>query len=198
MIYFNAICFKRFMALFLFLGLSVNLSGQEKVEREYRVKEEKVPSAAISWANDSFDGKKKLKWYYEQSSGKNSYEAKFKWNGHLYSVEFDTSGIIEDIEQMIKTIEIPGRTLDAILDHFDTGYDSYRIYKIQQQFSGPEENLKRYAQGGGPDALIIRYEIEFKGKTPEGIYLWEGLFDSEGKMLRTRKIIPPPTSNIEL
>ncbi len=91
------------MALFQF---STGLS-QVKVEREHRIKKNQFPDAAHDFIKEKLQDAKKIRFYKETDTTKISYEAKFKKDKLHYSVEFDESGKLEDIEILIKEVDVP-------------------------------------------------------------------------------------------
>ena len=71
-------CIRMKYLLFIFLLMSQFWVGaQNKVEREFRIDLNQVPDPAIQWLSSTFPKTRKLKWFYEETSGKQSYEAKF-------------------------------------------------------------------------------------------------------------------------
>lgn len=93
--------FRIFIRLILFVLFSLQGQAQEKIERETGVKKDEVPMAAVEFMEDAFEGARKIKWYYEETSGKQSYEAKLKWEGRMNSIEFNANGLVEDIENRL-------------------------------------------------------------------------------------------------
>jgi hypothetical protein len=181
----------------LFIMLSLNLIAQDKIEREYRIKREKVPELALKWFDEAFPETGKVNWYFEESSGKGSYEAKFKWEGRKYSVEFDTTGYVEDIEIDIPWKKIPVETRKNLEVFFESNYSRHKLMKIQKQHTASPEVLLDFILNGNLNGLAIRYEIEYHGKSETENELWEGLFNSEGNPEKVRKIILAPTNNLE-
>ncbi|MGC9344295.1 MAG: hypothetical protein ACP5E3_16445 [Bacteroidales bacterium] len=172
-------------------------SAQEKIEREYGIKKRDVPEPAIEWMQDAFEGFKRIKWYYEESSDGNSYEAKLKWKGYHYSVEFDTTGIIEDIEMNIPVEELSEEARRNITEWMNSSYLKHRIIKIQKQFKGDSDDLEDLMDENETERIEVFYEIEYHGKTKTENELWEGLFDSQGVHVQTRKIVRNPSNNLE-
>lgn len=180
----------------ILLVFSATLSAQEKVEFEQRVNTREVPVTALDWLNDAYEKARRIKWYYEETSGLTSYEAKLKWKGHLHSVEFDTSGIVQDIEISIEWQELPEQTRQNITSYLDSAFSKYRVQKLQEQWTGAPDDLEDLIDEEERDALTTRYEIEYYGKNEAHDSLWEGLFDSEGIMLNQRKVKLRPTDNL--
>ncbi|MDT0641219.1 hypothetical protein RM553_00105 [Zunongwangia sp. F363] len=125
---------KYLLFILLFTGLSM-LAQDKKIEREDRISEEKMPGRAVELINaEKPEAARRLKYYFETDANRTSYEAKFKYNGHKYSVEFDNNGKLEDIEVQLKKKEIPQITIQAIKSYIDERNERYKIEKIQAQY----------------------------------------------------------------
>lgn len=176
--------------MFCYLVLSVEPSlAQEKFESEERVKPEEVPSSALEFVGEANVGK--LKWYRETSGSGTTYEAKFKWNGRRHSVEFDSSGTIEDIELIWKKGEMEEAVLQAIDSTLDSLFIRYKFRKIQKQYPGSAEELMRlYRENGLAVGTIYRYEIVLRarplGERPK---MYEFTFDGLGRFLKKELIV---------
>jgi len=162
--------------------------AQEKAEQERRIDVEDVPEPALEWFEDTYEDAKKVKWYFETTSGKNSYEAKLKWGNHLHSVEFNEKGIIEDIEVKIEWHEMSDDVQQNIHQYFNDNYTHYKIRKIQRQWTGSPDDLEDAIDEAETDEVETQYEIEFHGRTEERNELWEGLFDGAGQLIQKRAI----------
>ncbi|MDN3690758.1 hypothetical protein [Cyclobacterium jeungdonense] len=188
------------LPIFSFIGLLVFYSGQtmgqEKTEREFRVKAEEVPEAAKRWVIQAFNPSNKIKWFYEETSGKSSFEAKFSHDRLNHSVEFDLSGKIEDVEVQVKWTELPEKIQDAITAYFESKFSKFRIEKVQVQYTGEPNEMIKWAKTASSGLIQTRYEVEFYGESENAKKLWEGLFDENGKMLNLREIILPAASNL--
>lgn len=92
--------------IYIFLMLSITFTataiGQTKNEKEERIKKEVFPKIALLTLNDLPQSSKRLKFYRETDGDKKSYEAKFKLNRKIYSIEFNSQGQLEDVEVKIK------------------------------------------------------------------------------------------------
>ncbi|SEI73112.1 hypothetical protein SAMN05192553_10113 [Cyclobacterium xiamenense] len=175
---------------------SLTLYGQEKIEREFRIKPGTVPEAAKDWLYEAFGSPRKVKWYVEETSGKSSYEAKFVFRGATHSVEFDLSGRIEDIEVQTTWEALPESTRESIGRYFNDTFKKYRIEKIQVQYTGAPEDLKDSVKNSDFVTATTRYEIEFYGENETSKQLWEGLFDENGNLLSRREIAIPSTNHL--
>jgi len=91
--------------LLLFYGLVG--AAQNKYEREYRIRKVQFPERALGYIQEKLTDAKRIRFYKETDSTKVSYEAKFKKDRLWYSIEFNKEGGLEDIEILIKSIDIP-------------------------------------------------------------------------------------------
>ncbi len=181
---------------FLIFLFAASVSAQEKAEMEQRVKVDEVPERAVEWRDDAYEKARRVRWYYEETSGLKSYEAKFKWKDRRHSVEFDTTGVIQDIEVSVEWQELPEEAQQNILGYLDSTFQKYNIQKIQQQWSGSPDDLEDLIDEDESENITIRYEIEYYGKNEWHDELWEGLFDARGKMLDERMVKLRPTDNL--
>lgn len=180
----------------ILLVFATGLNAQEKVEVEQRVRAGQVPADAVEWLDDAYERARRVRWYYEETSGLKSYEAKFKWKDRLHSVEFDTAGVVQDIEIAIEWKELPGEVQQNILGDLDSAFHKHRIRKIQRQLTGSPDDLEDVIDEDESENITTRYEIEYYGKSESRDELWEGLFDARGKMLQQRVIILRPANNL--
>lgn len=191
----KTLIFKPVFIISILFSLSVN--GQEyKKEKEVRISEEIVPVKALQVAN-KFDVKRKKKWYRQTNFDTISYEVKFKWNNHFYSVEFDTTGQILDIEQLVKWEEIEQKHRKQLKKIFENRFDKYKLIKCQVQYTGDKEALNSFFnKDKSTNALTVRFEIEVEGKTKKSWKKYEFLISSAGTVERERIIVGRSTENL--
>ncbi len=180
----------------LLIICTASLNAQEKEEVEQRINFDDVPQKAVEWLDDAYEKPRRTKWYYEETSGLKSYEAKFKWNDHIHSVEFNTAGVVQDIEITITWHDLPEIVQQAMSTYLDSAFFKHSVQKIQKQWTGDPDDLEDLMDEDEYEGVIIRYEIEYYGKNESHDSLWEGLFDSEGILLHERKIKLRPTNNL--
>ena len=183
----------RYRLLLFMLLTGFLLQSQYKYEREYRIKKSQFPQKAHALLQEHIRGARKMKYYREVDSTKISYEAKFKKDRLFYSIEFDSQGNLEDIEVLIKEIDIPNASFETITAYLNSTFAKYRILKIQQQyavtdFESTDETLKNAFQ----NLLLpaVKYEIIVAGKKDGGFEDFEVLFDAEGSFISMRKSLP--------
>lgn len=79
------------------LAVSTTVFAQQKYENEIRISRDSVPTKALAFIDTApFD--KKIRWYKEYFIDGTSIEAKTRYQGKRYSIEFDPSGELEDVE----------------------------------------------------------------------------------------------------
>ena len=171
-----------------------SVSAQAKYEREFRIKKAQFPAASFEIAAPFLDDVKKLRFYKEIDSSKQSYEIKFKRDKLHYSAEFNDRDELEDIEVGVTQVDIPEESFQAIEKYLGTNFTKYKIRKIQQQyprnaFSSTEETFRNAFQN--LLAPELNYELIVRSKTEQGYLDYEILFDSAGGFLQQRKSLPP-------
>lgn len=179
--------------LIVFLCSSVYAFSQNKYEREQRVSKDDFPEKAMNDLSKALEGAKKVRFYREIDSAKSSFEAKFKKGRLWYSVEFDTTGALEDIEINIKEIDVPNESWKNITTYLNTNFIRTRIKKIQQQYPASKEESARITLKNAFQNLLlpsIRYEIIVAGKKEKEYEEYEILFDAQGSFIQMRKSLP--------
>lgn len=174
-------------------------SAQQKQEREFRIRKAQFPESAREVIEPYLEDVRRLRYYKEIDSARSSFEMKFKHRRLHYSVEFTPEGELEDAEVLIKPVDIPNVSLDAIRTHLKETYGRYRIRKIQQQyprasFNSDTQTLKNAFQ----NLLLpeIRYELVIQTRQESGLAHFEILYDSEGRLLRIRESLPPNYNHV--
>lgn len=172
-------------SLFIFFLFYTSFTfTQTKYEVEKRIKKDEVPQSAQDFINN-FSPQKKVKWFKEKGVNSSSFEAKFHHDSHFYSVEFDTTGKIEDVELLINKDEVEKEILIKIEDYLTSSFERYKIQKIQIQYTGDKElliglkNIHTVSIG----QLKIAYELVVKGKKENHIVLIEFHFNQEGILI---------------
>lgn len=189
----NKICF---LILLVFTFSSTSFC-QEKMESESRISCNEVPSNAIAFV-DSLEQKNKVRWYLEEGIDNTTIEAKFKKNKEKYSVEFDTTGTLQDVEVEINWASLPKLVKDSIQLKLTKVYKKHKINKVQVQYSGNNTSLiKKLNSSIEHKDIVVKYEIIVRGRTEEGLALYEYLFNDKGEFVSFSKIIFKNSSNLE-
>ncbi|MCX2718249.1 hypothetical protein [Lentiprolixibacter aurantiacus] len=181
-----------YLSLLLLLLATAGWS-QNKYEREFRIKKSQFPENAHAFLKDELQNAKRIRYYKEVDSSKVSYEVKFKKERLFYSIEFDASGELEDVEILIKEADMPNSSYEAIDGYLKGYFTKYRIRKIQQQYTlaafGTVSSTLKNAFQNMIDPKI-NYELIVGGATDASFQDYEILFDSEGNFISMRKSLP--------
>lgn len=183
--------YSKFIVLLLVFAQAYTLTAQEnpqvKIEREERISIEEFPENALDLVTQISKSQKKIKFYKETDGYLISYEAKYKYNGHKYSAEFNNDGILIDIEKRIKKKEILSAALTKIKDTLSTFSKQFKIEKIQEQYITVEQDAFTISLSiEGKE--FNNYEIIVAFKEDRKIYRKEILFSKDGVLLKQRNV----------
>lgn len=188
---------KSFRFLIVFLFISQLCFTQNKYEREVRLDEKEIPIKATQFIS-GLNFKSKIKWFKEYGLNTISYEAKTKFKGKNYSIEFDSLGILEDVEIIVRKKNLSIATLNKIEKQLQKDQLKYKIGKIQIQYSGGEESVrKKILKNIISEELVIRYEIIVSGKVQKKFQRFEYLFTQSGEFVQRKTIVLTNTDNLE-
>ncbi|GHB68852.1 hypothetical protein [Persicitalea jodogahamensis] len=171
--------------------------GQIKYEKEYRLKAVDIPPAARQFV-DSLDFERRVRWYVEVSQQGKSIEAKSKRGGQKYSVEFDTTGRLQDVEIEVSWRDLPEALRKNIEQNLENEFKRFRIRKVQRQFTGKSEDVLNYlGQRGNGNRLTIKYELVLRGRKDGETDEFEYTFSAEGRLEKRAKLVFRNTDNLE-
>ncbi|TDS12642.1 hypothetical protein DFQ03_3100 [Maribacter caenipelagi] len=179
------------IAVFLFcFQLSYS---QYKYEREHRILKSQFPALAIANIKENITDFKRIKFYKETDSTKISYEAKLKKDKLWYSIEFNEEGILEDIEILIKSTDVPNDTYAKIVGYLNNNFSKYKIKRLQQQYPSNNDTVEDIFKNAFQNLILPsnNYEIVVVGKKDKGYLDYEILFDAEGNFKKIRTSLPP-------
>lgn len=190
----------RMVLITIILPFALTANSQQsnlKLEKEERIKIQEVPAPAQDFIT-SLKMDSKIKWYKEQSLDRTSIEAKTKYKGKRYSIEFSLKGKLEDIEILIDHSSIPESTRNNIQEFLAQEYDKFKWCKGQIQYTGSVQELQKVTQDDFslPDTQI-KYEIIVKTKLNRQKQLIEMLFSAEGLLEQKKQIIFRNIDNLE-
>ncbi len=175
-----------------------------KIEEESRIKSDLVPEKAFNWVQEAFPSSPKTKWFREVASPTNSneiqhisFEAKLKFHGSVYSIEFSESGDLEDVEITKKLHDLPETHRKTLKQAFDK-YPKFRLQKLQEQWTGESSEVQNAVVTGKTEKVITRYEVEFEGDVDAIHAYWEALFETDGALIQIRQIYLRPSDNMDL
>ncbi|WP_231463844.1 hypothetical protein [Pedobacter sp. Leaf132] len=148
-----------------------------------------VPKSALNYVSQLFPAGK-IKWYVEKSESGESIEAKIKNNGNFYSIEFDFTGKLQDIETIVGFNSLSEMLQKSISEALKAKFRRIKILKVQRQWSGSPEAMQFLVAGKNSSKnYMTRYEIVFRGIKNKSTSDYEVLFDDQGKLIKMLKII---------
>lgn len=174
--------FKKMLSMALFTALATGLFGQ-KIEIEKKVSPEEFPAAALEYLNERYPDRGRTRHFLESGSDSTNFEAKFKWQGHCFSIEFFQDGKLKDSEREVKFAALPADLQQQVAARFQRDFKKFKVKKVQEQTL--------------PGSSEPNYEIVVKGKAPDGRAFFEYLFAADGSVVLSQKIILP-SNNITL
>lgn len=190
---------KTFFLICSLLLLGFNSWSQTKNEQEERVKLKVLPKAAIDVINELPKRCKRIRFYKETDGEKQSFEAKFKYKKQHYSLEFNTEGVIEDIEVIIEPDEIEDEKQSKIEDYLKAQFDKFQYIKIQKQYvydrSIKSVNFVNDVLSKQSE-VEVNYEIVAEVKSDSKREVAEFLFDRNGGFKRFRIMNPDSYEHI--
>lgn len=185
-----------FLAIIL-IPFALQGFSQYKYEKETRIKEADVPKNALSFV-ESLNFNTKIKWYEETGYDRISFEAKTKYNGKLYSIEFSEEGTFEDVEIVIEPDEIPSSVFTLINNYLHSKYNKLSIQKIQIQYKGDRDEMIHFLNTEESNEHIeTNYELVISAKIEGSFVLFEYLFSGNGEFINRQQIILKRFENIQ-
>ena len=187
---------KLLLTTILLISVSIG-RAQTKYEKELRIKPDQVPKNAIEFVQLLNFGTK-IKWYQELSETGSSIEAKTKYKGEHYSIEFSKDGTLEDVEVKIRWNTIPEIVRKRITNDLELKYDDYKLNKVQIQYQGNPNAIRSYLiKGTDFNEITINYEVVISTKVNKKFTQFELLYSAEGILLKRAEIVLRNSDNIE-
>lgn len=188
---------KVLILIFILFTFSSAIS-QTKREKEIRIDSEAFPPKALEVLTPYLTNSRRIRYYKEFDGNKVSYEIKFKKDRLKYSVEFNEDGVLEDVEYIVRPVDIPETTFEAISSYLYKNHKSYKIKKIQQQYLNQNNNSKGVLKAAFQNLILpeINYEIIVSSKDKKGFSEYEITFNSNGEQLSSRKAIKPKYDHV--
>lgn len=188
---------KIFTFIIFFYAFAGTGISQVKFEKEIRLESEYVPQIAQNLI-DSMGFYKKIKWYKEIGLKQVTVEAKTKYEGHWYSIEFAENGEFEDVEVELKMRELPQATQTAIEQYLQSIFEKYCIRKVQVQYTGEPKAITHFVRNRkADDAIQKKYELVVASKVNKTFKTFEYLFSEKGEYLKKVEILLKNVDNIE-
>ncbi len=172
-----------------------NISLAQKIEREFRVAKKEFPTRAIDFLKQAKIDLDKVKWFEEIQNDQFFFEAKVKVDKHLFSIKFDSSGNLQDVEKLVVFKEMSVETQNMLSSELKQELGKFKIIKTQIQFTNYEMD-KVTLKELSADNSIVRYEIELFFKKDKSKKLMEYLLSDKGKILSAQEIVIRSTENL--
>lgn len=171
-----------------------------KDEIERSIERGEMPAPSLSMLNQFWNEEKKVDFYRQSDGKKISYEAKLEWKGQQYSIEFDSTGSLINVEQLIDFKDIPVTSQNTITEEINKQYTRFRFTRIQRQFSAMDaddtDEILEDVIDEDYDELTIRFEIVVDAENKDVLGSFELLFDKHGNMIQKRRIVRRSLDNI--
>ncbi len=185
--------YRSLLLLILVLFQFSIVNSQVKVEREHRIKKNQFPETAHDFIKEKLQDAKRIRFYKETDTAKIRYEAKFKKDKLYYSIEFDQSGKLENIQILIKELDVPDDSWAQITKFLNEKFNKFKIRKIQQQYPiTSAESAETTLNSAFQNLLIpsLNYELMVRGKIQDDHADFEILFGAEGDFIKMRESLP--------
>lgn len=181
----------KYKVLITLLCINSLCYGQIKNEKEFRILLPEFPKPAQNILVFIPEKAKRIRYYKETDVEKESFEAKFKYQKHWYSVEFDANGNLEDVEVLIKEKQIKKTIKNTIITYLKTNSDKFKIIKIQEQYvySKTTNNIQ-FLNSIFKNRIQIpsRFELIVAIKTNKVWQLKEITFNQNGTFVNARNL----------
>lgn len=180
----------RIIALVSLILLSFAPSNAQKLlkqEREERIKLKEMPEVARQYLNSYWlEQSRRKRFYYETDGENSSYEAKLIRDKRRFSIEFNKTGDLQDIEELINFDQIPDSTRLRVDSTIVANYGKYNIYRVQRQFL-PKGLSEHYTNLTSES--IQNFELEVNVVEDTRVQSYEMLFDAQGNLQQKRLIV---------
>jgi len=188
--------------IILFISSPILKAQAVKNEVEDSIKREEMPKNALETLDEFWQGLNDIRYYFQTDGDSQSYEAKLEWQGSSYSIEFDDSGKVLDVEQLIEWDQVSSSASEGIGEYLQKEFRRVNITRLQRQYiaddeddSDDEDFIDDILEGDEED-FEIRYELEVEGRSGRQIGAFELLFDHSGDLIQRRKIERRSVDNI--
>lgn len=188
--------------IILFISSPILKAQAVKNEVEDSIKREEMPKNALETLDEFWQGLNDIRYYFQTDGDSQAYEAKLEWQGNSYSIEFDDSGKVLDVEQLIEWDQVSSSASEGIGEYLQKEFRRVNITRLQRQYiaddeddSDDEDFIDDILEGDEED-FEIRYELEVEGRSGRQIGAFELLFDHSGDLIQRRKIERRSVDNI--
>ena len=185
----------RLLITIIFLSGMLHASAQEKMEREFKIKQEQAPAIAKKYIDEVFKGK--VKWYQEYNENGMYYEAKFRKNKKRFSVKFDSTGILYDVEELFKFKSTDFSGKSSIETFLENKFQRWKVTKAQYQWIGDPAVLRKYLlEEIAPVSISPNFELVVRGKNKGDIGYFEFIFNESGQLISEKRYADDNLNNL--
>jgi len=178
------------------------IAQSEKNEVEDSISRNEMPGKALETLNVIWPNLDDIRYYLQTDGDSKTFEAKLKWQGNNYSIEFTSDGHVIDVEQLMEIEKISSETRNGIEAYLQQHFKRVKITRLQQQFIADDDDetddvdfIDDILEEDEED-YAVRYEVEVEGRTDSQIGAFELLFDRSGDIIQRRKIVRRSLDNI--
>jgi hypothetical protein len=173
------------------IGINAIAQTNLKQEVEKRIKKRDMPPEALDYLHEHWlVDSRKIRFYHETDGDISSYEAKLTRDKRRFSIEFDESGKLQDIEELINYNQIPEETRSTIDSTLYSSYSKFKVRRIQRQFLPDTTGYNRLLMWNSLTAEETNnFEIEVDTQEESAVQSYEMLFNKEGLLVQRRIII---------
>lgn len=189
-------------AVILALSVSEAIAQGEKNEVEDSIRKKEMPKNALEILDEFWPNMNDIRYYFQTDGDTETFEAKLEWQGSDYSIEFDNTGRVIDVEMLIEKQEISPEASSGINEYLDQEFRRVRITRLQRQFIADDDDdwddedfIDDILEGDEED-YEVRYELEVEGRSGSEIGAFELLFNQFGDLIQRRKIVRRSVDNI--
>lgn len=184
---------KMLTALWIFFLLGgLNSYGQEKLERQHRIKKSQFPTLQSDLMILGAKAKR-FRYYKEVDSSKTTYTMKFKMDRLYYHLDYDKSGKLVNSGFRIQEVDIPDETFDSAEEYILQNFQKTKIRRIWQEYPTDDvKNEQEHLKNTFQNLMLAGNEYKFmvRGKRQGEKNDYELWFNVEGDLLRMRKSLP--------
>lgn len=168
--------------ILLSLSLLLLPSPPVKQEVEASIRASDVPASSLALLNPLLTLATDVRYFRETDGETFSYEVKFWLDGARWSVEFSQDGDYKDTEIERAASALPPSVAETIRSSLGQRFSNYTLRRIQEQYLTWPPEL------GTPGG----YEVTVEGSSSKELGVFEFNLDSEGNIVRERRVIDIP------
>jgi hypothetical protein len=185
--------------------LIIGLCGQaqEGVKREFeqRVRPDQFPSSIYADLQPVTENARRVRYFREFDGENYSWEVKMVYGGRHFSLEYNDSHQLNDIEELVRWRRLDPATRAALSRYFESNYDRFRVKRFQKQFfprpeTDPMQTIEAILSGSRTNPDGYELEADIRRAEDRLIGTYEFQFDKDFNLVSKRKIVPLSHDNL--